>query len=162
MGDAWKYLRRRAYALPSAPTVLLMHVATGCFDELDMTMYLRPWTSTQVLRRMPKMQRDTPPWTFEAMEDIASYVWWAYGVGRRPDIAPLIKQALEFAGQAGITQADLGRALSPPGNDASRPFRMALLDLEKAGVIVRTTERRSDYRGRSRQQIVCRLATLAA
>lgn len=111
--------------------------------------------------------------TFESIDEIAKYVRNAYraqrqtapggttaklGLGAaRP--SPLVERAIELSGTGGITDAELRRALSPP--IAKERFEKAVWDLELAGLIVRSLERRPDKLGRIREQIVWRTEVLA-
>jgi hypothetical protein len=110
------------------------------------------------------------PTKLESIEEIAQYVRDAYRAQRQagmpggttPKLAlaaarpsPLIERAIELSGSAGITAAALRRHLAPI---AVKRYEGALWQLESAGMIVRSLERRLDKRGTEREQIVWRTA----
>jgi hypothetical protein len=107
--------------------------------------------------------------TFDSIDEITEYVRSAYREQRRSQLggvttpklalaaarpSPLVERAIELSGAEGITAAELQRALSPP--IAKERFEKALWDLESAGLIVRSLERRPDKRGALREQVLWR------
>jgi hypothetical protein len=111
--------------------------------------------------------------TFDSIDEITEYVRTTYRIQRQgvpggttPKLAlgvarpsPLVERAIELSGSGGITSAELRRALSPP--IAKERFEGALTELEAAGIIVRSLERRVDKRGHTRKQVVWRVEAQA-